>query len=71
LHLGRIGDAEALSAGLNAIPGVVENGLFLGMAESVIYGREDGSTEMILRSGAVPPTGGAVDVDELARSLDA
>jgi hypothetical protein len=50
---------------------VVENGLFLGMAESVIYGREDGSTEMILRSGAVPPSGAAVDVDELARSLDA
>jgi ribose 5-phosphate isomerase A len=71
LHLGRIGDAEELSAALNAIPGVVENGLFLGMAESVIYGREDGSTEMILRSGAATPAGGAVDVDELARSLDA
>ncbi len=71
LHLGRIGDAGELAATLNAIPGVVENGLFLGMAESVIYGREDGSTEMILRSGAVPPAGPAVDVVELARSLDA
>src|SRR5690606_29431789 len=33
LHLARIGDANALSHALTRIPGVVEHGLFIGMAE--------------------------------------
>ena len=33
---GRIEEAEALDAALKAIPGVVENGLFLGMADTAI-----------------------------------
>ena len=39
LHLGRIGDPAALAAALVAIPGVVETGLFIGTATSVILGR--------------------------------
>jgi ribose 5-phosphate isomerase A len=36
LALGRIGAPEALAAALAAIPGVVEHGLFIGMASAVI-----------------------------------
>jgi ribose 5-phosphate isomerase A len=39
-----IGDAEALAAALQAIPGVVEHGLFIGMASTVVLGREAGAT---------------------------
>lgn len=37
---GRIPDAEALSAALHAIPGVVEHGLFIGMASIAIIAAE-------------------------------
>jgi ribose 5-phosphate isomerase A len=49
LHLGRIGDAPALAAALNAVPGVVESGLFIGMADTVIVGLEDGAVEVLRR----------------------
>jgi ribose 5-phosphate isomerase A len=35
-HLGRIADAPRLSGLLNAIPGVVEHGLFIGLAGAVV-----------------------------------
>ena len=38
----QITDAKALEKSINNLPGVVENGLFLGMADMVIVGREDG-----------------------------
>ena len=41
-QLGRIADPKNLDAALNTIPGVVENGLFCGMANMVIYGDDDG-----------------------------
>jgi len=44
LHLGRIDDPSALDIRLNAIPGVVETGLFCGMATRAILGHDDGST---------------------------
>ena len=37
----RIEDPEALSAALSATPGVVDTGLFLGMADMVVIGRGD------------------------------
>ena len=40
--LGRIDDPTALESALNAIPGVLENGLFCGMADMIIYGDTDG-----------------------------
>jgi ribose 5-phosphate isomerase A len=39
---GRIPDPEALSAALCAIPGVVEHGLFIGLATAAVIGRADG-----------------------------
>ncbi len=51
LHLGHIADPGALAAALDAVPGVVEHGLFLGMADAVVIGREDGTFEVL---GAAP-----------------
>jgi ribose 5-phosphate isomerase A len=36
---GRIPDPDALAVALDSIPGVVEHGLFIGLAKSVIVGR--------------------------------
>lgn len=41
-RLERIEDPASLERALNAIPGVLECGLFCGMADMVIYGGEDG-----------------------------
>lgn len=49
-----IDDPASLHAGLNAIPGVVENGLFVEMAHTVVVGREDGSLDLFTRS-SLPP----------------
>ena len=54
LHLERIGDTAALAAALTAIPGVVETGLFIDVASSVILGRTDGSAEVLYRPGSEP-----------------
>lgn len=43
LHLGAITDAVKLAQRLNQIPGVVENGLFLNICDTVIVGNADGS----------------------------
>ncbi len=43
VHLGRVQDAGALTVELNKIPGVVENGLFVGIADEVVFGRPDGT----------------------------
>lgn len=66
LHLERIGDPAALAAALVAIPGVVETGLFIGTATSVILGRPDGSAEVLYRPGSEPG-----DIVELMRNQDA
>jgi len=39
---GRIPDPEALAAALAAVPGVVEHGLFLGLASAAIIGLDNG-----------------------------
>jgi ribose 5-phosphate isomerase A len=66
LHLGRIGDPAALAAALIAIPGVVETGLFIGTASSVVIGRPDGSAELLYCPGAEPG-----DIVEQMRNQDA
>ncbi|MXW87602.1 MAG: ribose-5-phosphate isomerase RpiA [Boseongicola sp. SB0667_bin_21] len=48
LHLDRIGNARDLALALNQIPGVVENGLFIGMCDTIILGNVDGTVETIL-----------------------
>jgi ribose 5-phosphate isomerase A len=45
-HLGHIPDPEALAASLNGIPGVVEHGLFIGLATGAIVATEDGLIEL-------------------------
>jgi ribose 5-phosphate isomerase A len=45
-HFGHITDARSLHATLNTIPGVVENGLFLGMATGTMIGYPDGRVEV-------------------------
>ena len=69
LHLERIGDAPRLASALNMVPGVVEHGLFIDMADCAVLGHANGSTEVLYRPGA----GGAdpVDIAELMRNQDA
>ena len=47
LDLGRIGDPALLNTALNAIPGVVETGLFCGIAAAVVVGEPDGTARVI------------------------
>jgi ribose 5-phosphate isomerase A len=46
LHLKRIGNARQLSFVLNQMPGVVENGLFIDICDSVVIGYGDGRVEV-------------------------
>ena len=46
VHLRRIGNPRQVALLLNQIPGVVENGLFLDVADVVVTGRQDGSVEV-------------------------
>jgi ribose 5-phosphate isomerase A len=45
-HLGAIPDPEALAQALVAIPGVVEHGLFLGLATGAVLATEGGLVEL-------------------------
>ncbi len=45
-RLGAIPDPPALEAALNRVPGVVENGLFSDIADSMMVGHMDGSVRM-------------------------
>ncbi len=45
LHLKRIGNCRQLAMVLNQIPGVVENGLFIDICDTVIIGYGDGEVE--------------------------
>ena len=45
LHLEKIGDPHSLSASLAKIAGVVEDGLFLGVADAVVVGHGNGRLE--------------------------
>jgi ribose 5-phosphate isomerase A len=42
-------DLESLDAKLKLVPGVVEHGLFIGMASQALLGRPDGEVEVLLR----------------------
>ena len=57
LHLHRIDDPRLVSRALNRIPGVVENGLFIDLCDTVIIGHADGRVETRdLSTGAVEQT---------------
>ncbi len=46
LHLKRIGNARKLALVLNQMPGVVENGLFIDICDTVVLGFGDGKVEV-------------------------
>jgi ribose 5-phosphate isomerase A len=46
LRLHRIGDARGLAMALNQIPGVVENGLFIDVCDTLVLGHADGRVEL-------------------------
>ncbi|MGF6354439.1 ribose 5-phosphate isomerase A [Paenibacillus sp. 4624] len=48
-QLGAIADASELNVQLNMLPGVVDNGLFVKMADVVIIAKEDGSIDELHR----------------------
>ena len=52
LELGRIGDPARLNAELNTVPGVVETGLFCGIAAAVVIGESDGTARVIVPDDA-------------------
>jgi ribose 5-phosphate isomerase A len=43
-------DIDSLGAAVKQVPGVVEHGLFIGMTERALLGREDGSVEVLASS---------------------
>ncbi|WP_279582866.1 ribose-5-phosphate isomerase A [Fodinicola feengrottensis] len=45
-YLEEIADPPALAARLNPIPGVVEHGLFIGIAAATVIGHPDGTSEI-------------------------
>jgi ribose 5-phosphate isomerase A len=45
-HFGQISDADGLARELSDMPGVVEHGLFIGMANIVLVAGEDGVVEL-------------------------
>ncbi len=47
LHLKRIDDPYRLNREINALPGVVENGLFVDMCDMVVIGRSDGKVDVL------------------------
>jgi ribose 5-phosphate isomerase A len=44
-------DIDSLGAAVKQVPGVVEHGLFIGMTERALLGRDDGSVEVLEASG--------------------
>ncbi|XP_065071527.1 ribose-5-phosphate isomerase-like isoform X1 [Rhopilema esculentum] len=48
-QFGEIEDWSQLNRDIKMIPGVVETGLFIGMADTVIFGKDDGSIEVLQR----------------------
>ena len=46
--LERIPEADELATRLNVIPGVVENGLFVDVADAVVFGHADGKADVVV-----------------------
>lgn len=63
LHLKRIGNPRQLALVLNQMPGVVENGLFIDICDTVIIGHADGRVELRdINAGTVVQD--RIDIDE-------
>ena len=72
LHLGRIGNPRQVALVLNQIPGVVENGLFVDICDTVIVGYGDGKVETRdLTEGSIETDRlEFVETDNLFRDMD-
>jgi ribose 5-phosphate isomerase A len=72
LKLKRICDPTALSTALLAVPGVVEHGLFIGMADVAILGRTDGSAVELGAAGepGLTPEEARAWAEEMTRSIE-
>jgi ribose 5-phosphate isomerase A len=46
--LGSIPEADELATRLNVIPGVVENGLFVDVADAIVFGHADGTADVVV-----------------------
>jgi ribose 5-phosphate isomerase A len=46
--LREIGDPDRLAPRFNQIPGVVEHGLFVGIANEIVFGHADGSADIVV-----------------------
>ncbi len=57
LHLRRIGDPDHLAQALNMIPGVVETGLFIGIATRVVIGTPEGGARIFSGKDAAETVG--------------
>ncbi len=69
LQLQRIGNARQLAMALNQIPGVVENGLFIDVCDTVVIGFGDGKTELRdINAGTVET--GQVDLSDNSNLFD-
>ena len=69
LYLNVINDPVGLSKGLNLIPGVIENGLFIGLCDTLILGKANGEVKVYDRlTGKIIVK--RVATDELNRMLD-
>ncbi|WYK03937.1 ribose-5-phosphate isomerase RpiA [Cereibacter sphaeroides f. sp. denitrificans] len=67
LHLKRIGEPRQLGVALNQIAGVVENGLFIDICDTVVVGHGDGRVSLRdLQSGQAEE--GSIDMDR-ARNI--
>lgn len=63
LHLKRIGDPHRLSPLLNQVAGVVENGLFLSIADQVMVGYASGEAHLLEDGGVMRPVAFADGID--------
>lgn len=64
LHLKRIGNPRMLAMALNQIPGVVENGLFIDICDTVVIGHGNGRVEVRGLNGTTSRSGVATAIPE-------
>ncbi len=69
LHLKRIADVDALALALLAVPGVVETGLFIDIADTVVLGASSGEAQL-LRADEAPVIVDDLDEARLQAFLD-
>jgi ribose 5-phosphate isomerase A len=49
-NFGKMSDPNSISVFLNSIPGIIEHGLFCGMASVAFFGQKDGTVSKITKT---------------------